>query len=129
MPDWPNIIRALRAQAADPGIGEAERAAFTEKADKLEAKYGNSSSPSTDDTTVTGRDGRWVRQPAGFRPTADQEYWDEYMRNIVKNQYQWNTKYYDKDGNPKPGYGGPDVDDLYEDEFKYDGKEDDYDAE
>jgi hypothetical protein len=54
--DYRETIRALRAKAADPAVPDSERKALNEKADKLEAKYSNSTSPFTYDTTVIGRD-------------------------------------------------------------------------
>jgi hypothetical protein len=107
--NYSDTIRALRTKAADRAIGPAEARVLRAKADELEAKYGNASSPPTDNTTVTG-------------PTPD-EAWEE-LNRLFKNQWQWNDKYYDRHGNSR--YTEADQDDLYEETYKY--EEHDYDA-
>lgn len=135
--DYARIVRALRAKADDPVVPEAEKRALRERADALEKKYVSVSSPITDDTTTTSRDGyvwtppdymRYMWQsdgrfnpfarPPGYQnPGFDQRRYEEAVRqteNLLRNQHMWN----------KP----PDEDDLIADEFKHDpGPDDDED--
>lgn len=120
-------IRALRAKAADPAVTPDEAKALTEKADELAEKYGNPSSPPTDDTTVTSRDGFWTppsymydpdgtfnpfRRPPGFTdPQAASKAW-ETLRDLHKNQHKWNRP--------------PDEADLVEEDYQSDPEDEDY---
>lgn len=133
--DYQKIIAGLRRKAADPALSAAEAKLYTDKANELEAKHVTVSSPFTNHTTTTGRDGRnsWnydvQTSPGGFRftrpnppPGQDPEFdrrqrqaWDETWR-LFHNQAQWN----------KPPV---DEDDLIADEFKHDpgpGDDEDY---
>ncbi len=118
MPDYAQKARALRAKAADPVVTESERNSLLAKARELEAKYGNRSSPFTNHTTVTSRDGR----PSGGYQPSDQ-YWVDYMEGLVRNQWRWNSEYYDRGGNPVH----EDEDSMYEEAYKY--EEADYEKE
>lgn len=140
MVDYAKRIADLRRLGA-PGSGatEAERKLANERADELEAKHRErvtESSPFTNHTTTTSRDGRgwystgWeydqnVRSPGGFRftkpnpkPGEDPEFdrrtrqaWDE-VWNLFHRQAQWNKV--------------PDEDDLIADEWKHDAEDEDY---
>jgi hypothetical protein len=134
--DYLRTARLLRAKAADPVVPETERRALLDRAEKLEAKYRKPNSPPTDNTaTSTG-------PPTGpFSYNSTFVYWDfpgpdgktppptdedlrKYwvvLQDLLKNQWMWNTEYYDKDGNPRPQ---PDVDDIYEEDYKYDEDDD-----
>lgn len=123
--DHAETIRALRAKAADKTVTPEESAAFKAKADELEAKYGNSSSPPTDETTVNMADEAvrrlWedILRPTWQRPTTvrpSNQAWEE-VRRLAENQWQWNDKYYDRWGNPRKTEA--DQDDLYEEQYKY----------
>lgn len=123
--DYQETIRALRAKANDRATGPDERAALLAKANEMEAKYGNSNSGSTDDTTIFSRDGRgrWVPwTPPVPAPTHTAEFWREYLTNLAARQWMWNTEYYDRDGNPVTK---PDVDNIYEEEYRYEPEEED----
>lgn len=115
MPDYHAKIIALRAKAADPTVTAAESKTLSDKANELEEKYGKPSSPSTDDTVTTSRDGRpfaWWDGPQGYRATTvppSKESW-EAVWDLFHRQYQWN----------KP----PDEADLVEENYQYDKNED-----
>lgn len=143
MPDYLRLARELRAKAnyVPPpasgltAVGPEEKAALLAKAREFEAKHAEAVtqySRFTDDTTVTSRDGR---PPYG---TRDWDEWFEVMKNIRKaqaeriaedlqrNQWRWNSEYYDQDGKPKP-QRSPDYDDIMEETYKYDpGEDEDY---
>lgn len=72
--DYANKARALRAKAADKAVSSAERDSLLAKARELEAKYGSVTVDSTitDETTITGRDGR------GYPSTWDYHAWTFY---------------------------------------------------
>lgn len=137
--EWREVIRGLRAKAADPVLTAEEAKLYSDKAKELETKYCTSTSPVTDDTTVTNRGTTWQTyddfmaafygergyyaaymsspQTAEYLNTEDKTstIW-EILRNLQRRQYQWNTEYYDRDGTPKRGYGGGDiVEDEYQD--------------
>jgi hypothetical protein len=102
-------------------VPDTERRALLDRADALEAKYGNSNSPSTDDTTVTGNDGYWSVRFTSWQTAetfADQERraraaWDT-LWDLHRNQAAWN-KEWDR--------STPDEDDLISEEYKYDHDE------
>lgn len=134
MPDYLAKARALRAKAADPVVPPAESAALLEKARELEAKYRNGSSPFTNDTTVTGRDGfTFFGVPPFGSPEWDK--WAEAIRkerqaqaqrvadDLLRNQWRWNTEYYDQFGRPRP-QRSPDHDDIMEETYKFDPEDD-----
>ena len=113
--DHAETIRALRAKAADRSVTPEEAQMFAAKADELEAKYGNSSSPPADDTTAED----WYRRNyddflADFY--RQRQAWEQ-VRKLADNQWQWNDKYYDRWGNPRKTEA--DQDDLYAEEYKY----------
>lgn len=120
MPDYLRKARALRAKAADPVVPAPEAKALLEKAAELEAKYRNSNSPFTDETTVTSRDGRpsygsplyeaWV-DAMNIRRQAQAQ---KIAEDLLENQWMWNTEYYDKDGKPRPTEADEDEDYGYE---------------
>ena len=119
--DYLAVARQLRVKAADPAVSGEERRALLDKAAELEAKYRNSSSATTDQTTVTatdGRQGRTVTINLNHSP-----FWAETLRHLKENQWRWNSEYYDEDGTPRTS--GPDLDDVYEEEYKYEIGEDD----
>lgn len=122
--DYTGKARALRAKAADHAVTPEERKILLAKAEELEAKYGKQSSPITDDTTTTSRDGRynpfayrgghfeWTWDvPPQPRP-FDQEEWQrrnraawEQLWNLHRSQEQWNRPH--------------DEDVIYEEKYKY----------
>ncbi len=116
MPDYAAKARALRRKAADPVTTPGERESLLAKARELEAKYpdakGGYFSFTIQDTTITSRDGR----PSGGYTPSD-AFWTEYMERLVRNQWQWNSEYYNRDGSPVV----PDEDAMYEEAYKYDG--------
>jgi hypothetical protein len=133
MPDYLAKARQLRVKAADPAVPKPEREALEKKARELETKYGKVNFPFTDDTTVTDRsggaegdlftNGAWIYYPKPDpmnRATAT--YWAEYLQKLAENQWQWNTEYYDKDGNPRV----QEEEDIVEEEYRYDEEESDY---
>lgn len=73
------------------------------------------SSPQTTETYPT----RPSRHTSGKSTTED--VWD-ILNKLRENQYQWNDRYYDKDGKPKPGYGGEE--DIVEDSYREQPDED-----
>lgn len=66
MPDYVDKARKLRAKAADPTVTAEERESFMAKAREFEAKAIKQDSRFTDDTTVTGRDGRSYNERRPF---------------------------------------------------------------
>jgi hypothetical protein len=126
-------MRALRELAEHPNTPEHEAALARDRLKAMEAKYGNSNSRSTDNTTTTNRSG----QP-GFRyryGSPDWNAWaDEYnaqrrktaeqiAEELLRNQWIWNSEYYDMNGNPRP----TEADNTNEDEFYDIFTEEDYD--
>lgn len=116
--DYLETARKLRAKAADPVVPDTERQALLERATDLEARYSKPKSPSTDDTTVTdsGFNIRWApgtKPPTSrpFYPTTD---YREVLRRLAKNQWMWNTQYYDRYGNPRRPQ-----EDIVEEDYRY----------
>lgn len=136
MPDYAQKARALRAKAADPVVPEAERQALLEKAAELEAKYSKPNSPFTDQTTVTSRDGfgksaydLWVEAQNRIR----YEQARKVAEDLLKNQWIWNSEYYDRNG--KPHANEADTDNVEDYGYKwwmdgdYDTRQEGYDNE
>lgn len=149
MPDYLRLARELRAKAnyvPPPGssltaVGPEEKAALLAKARELEDKH-KLSSPFTDDTTVTSRDGftfygtspypypygspEWEAWAEGIRKERQAQA-QKIAEDLAKNQWKWNSEYYDRFGNPKP-QRGDDYDDIMEETYKYDpqGEDEDY---
>jgi hypothetical protein len=116
VPDYARTARLLRAKAADPVVPDAERQALLEKAQDLETRYSNGKPSTINDTTVTSHDGRSYRpEPQSWY--SQHRYSQQVLFDLLKNQWQWNTEYYDRNGTPKPA--GPTADDLYEETYKY----------
>ena len=65
------------------------------------------------------------RPHAGTTVPPSASAWEEVNR-LFKNQYKWNDKYYDKDGNPRPQEADEDA--MYAEGYKYDptGEDQDY---
>lgn len=125
--DYRETVRALRAKAHDPVTPEPEREACLAKASELEAKYGNVTSRVTDDTIIINRSGGYnpfARKPGWRQPDYSDEYWNRYLADLLNRQWMWNREYYDQDGNPVTK---PDVDNIYEDDYKYDEENDEDD--
>lgn len=117
--------RKLRAKAADPAVPPAEAKTLREKAAELEAKERKLNSPPTDNTSATG---------FGNHPEYGTTPWEEWAKtfndarlrkaqqvaqDLLKNQWRWNSEYYDENGKPY----GPDVDDIMEEDYKYEPEE------
>lgn len=132
MPDYAAKARALRAKAADPVVPDVERRALLEKARELEAKYGNANSPFTNDTTVLGRDGRppygspgwytWVEVQRMYR----QQQATQTAEDLAREQWRWNTEYYDIHGNPRRNEADTD-DDYLEETYAWEDEDANYD--
>ena len=124
MTDYRARIKALRALGAEgSGATDHERALANQRASELEAKHGikTETSPITDDTTVTGRDGRrypvyegfwfrWTPPPSPESEEVRRRRYEEAVRqteSLFKQQWQWN---------PPPD---EDEDSMYEEAYKY----------
>lgn len=120
----------LMERAGHPKTPPAEAAACREKARKimekhLQPSYRSSNSPFTDDTIVTGRDGypaygspawdAWVKTMRAQRQAASARV----AEDLLKNQWRWNSEYYDRNGNPRPTQADTD-EDYVEDTYAYD---------
>lgn len=115
MPDYAQKARALRAKAADPVVPDVERRALLEKARELEAKYGNSSSLFTGDTTVTSRDGFFYPTGTTHRATTvppSAEAWRATW-NLFHNQHLWNKPPAEEDIIEENYREAPDEDEDY----------------
>lgn len=119
--------RKLRAKAADPAVPVPERALLVEKAKELEERYRKENPPLTNQTIppTPPRFGApdWDEVAQVFHDVRMQRA-AKIAQDLLDNQWRWNTEYYDRDGNPTQP--GPDVDDIYEEEYKY--AEEDEDA-
>jgi hypothetical protein len=127
--------RKLRAKAADlNATTPAEREMLLEKARELEAKHRKLNPPPTDNTTTFTGDSFWLHgaPPPKYSSTEWNEAADtlndarmkraaKIAQDLLDNQWRWNTEYYDKDGNPVQAR--PDVDDIYEEDYKYEPEE------
>jgi hypothetical protein len=126
--------RKLRAKAASPAVTAPEAKMLREKAAELEAAYRKDNPPPTNHTTTFTGDSFWLR--GGSAPKYDSKEWNEaadtlndarmrqaakIAKDLLDNQWRWNTEYYDKDGNPVQAR--PDVDDIYEEDYKYEPEE------
>lgn len=153
-------LRAKAAYKPPPGssleaVGAEEAAALIAKAEELERKYGNPNSRLTNDTVTTSRDGHTMTyhefisslyrfhaegngrySPYNAPPRNEAEYErrrqqsERIAEDLLKNQYRWNDKYYDEEGNPKPQT--PDEATIVEEQYAYAPNEDedeDYDPE
>jgi hypothetical protein len=108
MPDYQARMSALRALAEHASTPEHERALAREKLAEMEAKHGNFNSRATEDTTVTGADGRhhffYPTQTTTVPPeNVSQAAWDA-LWNLYHNQYQWNRPPADEADLVEEGY-------------------------
>jgi hypothetical protein len=131
--DYLAAAKAFRAKAAATPYPE-EAKTLLAKAAELEAKYGNRSSPSANDTTTTSRSGQWDYSNTEYLAWAEairRHRQAEAMRvaeDLLKNQWRWNREYYDQNGNPfdTGPNPNPDPDDLIAEEYKTDPEDEDY---
>ena len=135
--DYLDIARKLRVLAADRATPDEQRPALLKRAAELEEKYApkpNPTSPPTYDTIITN--GIRITWAPGARPNTfttdhrtpwpDGKLFDSILDELVKNQWMWNTEYYDRYGNPKPQTPKPE-EDIVEEKWQYTGYDEDED--